>query len=219
VKKLIKTIEAILGKWLLLFLHRTNRWSVEGEEYYQELVDNGESFIFACWHGVMLAPFVWCADRGFHALAGLHKDAELIAKIGALLGWNMLRGSSTEGGKVVYQEIVSLLKIPGKVFALTPDGPKGPAKIPKPGAIRAAQKTGVKVIPVAAQSSRRWEFTNWDTYYVTKPFGRIALIFGEPLVLAPDEDFEICSQRLKTALDTVEANANERIDGKQNDTD
>ncbi len=212
-KNLLKTLESFLGKWLLLFLHWTNRWSVEGEEHYQTLVDGGQSFIFACWHGVMLAPFVWCSGNEFYALAGLHKDAELIAKIGKRMGWKMLRGSSSEGGKAVYQDIVSLLNKPGNVFALTPDGPKGPAKIPKPGTIRAAQKTGVKIIPVAAQASRRWAFTNWDTYYVAKPFGKISLIFGEPIVLSPDEEFASCVGRLKQALDAVEQTANERTDG------
>jgi lysophospholipid acyltransferase (LPLAT)-like uncharacterized protein len=212
-KKILQTLESFLGKWLLLFLHRTNSWSVEGEEHYKTLLDDGQSFIFACWHGVMLAPFVWFTGSGFHALAGLHKDAELIAKIGKRLGWKMLRGSSSEGGKAVYQDIVSLLNKPGNVFALTPDGPKGPAKIPKPGTIRAAQKTGVKIVPTAAQASRRWEFTNWDTYYVAKPFGKISLIFGEPVILSSDEEFDTCVERLKQALDSVEKTANDRLVG------
>ena len=69
-----------------------------------------------------------------------HPDAEIISRVGKKLGWNIVRGSSTDGGKKAYNEILEILKSQITVFAITPDGPQGPAKIPKPGAIRAAQK-------------------------------------------------------------------------------
>ena len=54
-----------------------------------------------------------------------------------------------------------------------PDGPTGPRKIPKPGLIRAAQLTGSYIIPVSVYSTKNWEFKNWDTFYLVKPFGEI----------------------------------------------
>ena len=61
--------------------------------------------------------------------------------------------------------MLAILKKPKTVFAITPAGPQGPAKIPKAGTIRAAQKTGAIIIPVAGLSTKRWSFVNWDTFY------------------------------------------------------
>ena len=74
------------------------------------------------------------------------------------MGWKVV-SSSTDGGKKAYNEILEILRSKNAVFAITPDGPQGPAKIPKPGAIRAAQRTGAIIVPVAGQSSKRWEKT------------------------------------------------------------
>jgi len=65
-------------------------------------------------------------------------------------------------------------------------------------------KTGAPVIPVASQSTCRWEFTNWDTFVVAKPFSRTFLRYGTPLVFHQDDDYDQCAQRLKTALDDLE---------------
>ena len=63
------------------------------------------------------------------------------------MGWKLLRGSSSDRGKEVYKEMVNILADTGNVLVLTPDGPKGPAKEPKPGIIRAAQKTNAVILP------------------------------------------------------------------------
>ncbi len=212
-KNTAQALKATLARWLLSFLYRTCRWKVTGSEYYKPLLQNGESFIFVSWHGVLLVPLMYFAGNGYYGLVGMHRDASLIAKIGNRLGWKILRGSSAQGGSAAYQEVVNLLRVPGNVVALTPDGPRGPAKIPKAGAIRAAKKTGVPIIPIAALPNRRWEFTNWDTFYVTKPFAQIELAFGEPLKFKENDDNERCAARLKEALDAVERTVIDRVNG------
>jgi lysophospholipid acyltransferase (LPLAT)-like uncharacterized protein len=212
-KNTIQVLKASLARWLLLVIRRSCRWKVTGSENYRTLLRNGQSFIFVCWHGGLLAPFIYFTGNGYYALAGMHRDANLIAHIGSRLGWKMLRGSSVQGGSAAYQEVINLLLESGNVVALTPDGPRGPAKVPKAGAIRAAKKTGVPIIPLAAQANRRWEFTNWDTFYVPKPFARIELAFGESLKFDENDDYDKCITKLKTALDTIEGIAMERADG------
>ncbi len=107
--------------------------------------------------------------------------------------------------------MIDLLSKPNSVFAITPDGPKGPAKIPKPGAVRAAQKTGVPIIPTAGRSRRSWGFTNWDTFHVVKPFTRIELKFGEPLYFSIDDDFDACINTLKTQLDSLDSEVSKNV--------
>ena len=188
-------------------LYGSCRWQVTGFSNVQQLLDNNKSFIIAFWHGNLLIPYYKVAKYRFHVLAGFHKDAELGVIIGKKLGWRFLRGSSSQNGSEVFEEMVGLLSKPGNVLAITPDGPKGPAKMPKPGAIRAAQKTGVPIIPVAGYSRRNWGFANWDTFYVTKPFTRIELKFGDPLYFSINDDFKDSINRLKKYLDTLESDA------------
>ena len=192
------------SKYLLNFLYGTCQWDVQGRERVQELSGSGKMVIIAIWHGKVLPVFMDLASCNYYALAGMHKDAELIAQIGAKVGWKLLRGSSSDRGKEVFKEMISVLSTPGEVVAITPDGPKGPAKIPKAGVIRAAQKTGAVVIPAIGQAKRRWSFTNWDTFYVAKPFSKIVLRYGNQMVFTKSDDFQECVDRLKQALDSLE---------------
>ena len=204
------SLKALLAKWLLKFLFGTSRWNIKGRSQINKILTDGKSVIIASWHSHLLPTFMDLAGNQYYGLAGLHKDAELISKIGDKMGWKLLRGSSSDRGKKVYKEIVNVLASPGNVVALTPDGPQGPPKIPKPGTIRAAQKTGAVIIPAMGQSTRRWSFTNWDTFFVGKPFSRIEMIYGDPLVFLESDDFNVCENKLKQALDKLENEVEKR---------
>ncbi len=210
-KKIKRGLEAWLGKWLLRCLYGLNRWHVEGEHYYKDLLEKGEAVIISLWHGQLLAMFVLLAGKHFYGLAGTHRDADLIARVGEKIGWRFLRGSSKEKGLIAFKQIVNVLKQPGEVVIITPDGPQGPAHIPKPGAIRAAQLTGAAIVPMAAQSTRYWSFKNWDTFFVAKPFGRIEVLFGKPLYFSRTEDPQRCVDRLKMSLDDLTREVEKRV--------
>ena len=202
------------SRLLLEFFYGTCRWDVQGQEQINTLTDSGKTVIIAIWHGKVLPVFMNLASKQYYALAGMHKDAELIAQIGAQVGWKLLRGSSSGRGKEVFKEMITVLSTPGEVVAMTPDGPKGPAKIPKAGVVRAAQKSGAVVIPAIGQAKRRWGFTNWDTFYVAKPFSKVVLRYGAPLVFKKTDDFQECADRLKHALDSLESEIDQILNGQ-----
>ena len=200
-----------LGKLLILLLYNTNKWNIEGEEHYKQLIEQRKSVIISIWHGRVLTFVKQLAYKKYYAVAGTHFDAEIIARICANMGWNVIRGSSSDKGKEAYEAILNTLNQPGSVVAMTPDGPKGPAKIPKAGLVKAAQRTGAFIIPAAAHSTRRWGFTNWDTFYVAKPFGRIEMIYGKPISFSKDEQFVDCLAKVKEAMDILELEVNRRV--------
>jgi len=200
----LNNIKITILTLLLRILYGSCRWNVTGFQYIEDLLNKNSSFIIAYWHGNLFIPYLKLAKYHFHILAGFHRDAELGVGIGGKLGWNFLRGSSSQQGSEVFQQIVTFLSKPGNVFAITPDGPKGPAKIPKPGTVRAAQKIGIPIIPAAGRSRRSWGFTNWDTFHITKPFTRIELKFGEPLYFSINDDFGTCNNKLKTQLNNLD---------------
>ena len=189
---------------LFRLLYGSCRWKVEGQENLDNILEKGQSAILAYWHGNMLIPYYKLAKYKFHILAGFHRDAELGVRIGEKLGWQFFRGSSSKNGREVFQDIIDFLNIKGNVVVFTPDGPKGPAKVPKPGTVRASQKLGLPIIPIAGRSRKSWGFTNWDTFHVAKPFTRIMLKIGEPLHFSDDEDFELCNKRFTNVLNELE---------------
>mgnify|MGYP003305275448 CR=1 FL=1 len=113
--------------------------------------------------------------------------------------------SFNKGDAKIFVKIVKILRQPSSLVGITPDGPKGPERIPKPGIIKAAQKTEALIIPVSAVSTKNWQFTNWHTFFLEKPFGKIFLQYGEPLQLDPEHDFETCKRLLSDAMDKVES--------------
>lgn len=211
-RRIRKKLEIVLGGGLIRLIYFTNRYRVEGKHHIEEALASGKSVILAIWHGRLLTLFIYLAHRGFYALAGMHKDAELITQIGVKIGWRFIRGSSTRHGREAFQEMVELLKQPGVLVFITPDGPKGPARIPKAGALRAAQKTGALLVPASCQSTRYWGFTNWDTFMVSKPFARTEIMFGPPLEFDGDADFDAGLVKFKNALDELSREVDARTD-------
>jgi len=66
-----------------------------------------------------------------------------------------------------------------------------------------AARTGRPVIAVAAASSARWTIRSWDRLRVPKPFARVRVTLGEPVVVpaahGPDDE-ERWRARLEEAL-------------------
>ena len=197
-------LQAVLGRWILSIIYKTNMWDVRGEENYKSALNNNKSVIISVWHGNLLVPFMHLAKNNYYGLAGTNRDAEIISKIGTKLGWKLLRGSSSDKGPEIFTEIVKLLGNPPCLVAMTPDGPKGPERIPKPGIIRAAQKTGSVIIPVASYSKKNWKFINWHTFFLEKPFGTIFLEYGPPISFSKDDDFESCKKVLIKSMNKTE---------------
>lgn len=197
-------LKTFLGSLLLKLFYGLNRRIVKGRKNYLKLTKNGESVIIAVWHGHLLSVFYDLRDLNINALAGTHNDAEEISRIASAWGWRMIRGSSKEKGSLAYKAILRVLKKPGSIFFITPDGPTGPRRIPKPGLIRAAQMTGASIIPVSVHSTRNWQFRNWDIFHLEKPFGKIFINYGEPIKYDKNEKSEECINKFIQAMELTE---------------
>ena len=208
---LLITCQAVLAKWLLLLIYKTNRWDIRGSENFEIALNYKQSVIISTWHGQLLTPFMHLAKKKHYGLAGLNRDGELISKVGNQLGWKILRGSSSKGGSRIFIEIVKILRQPSTLIGITPDGPRGPEKIPKAGVIKAAQKTGAIIIPVSSISTKNWKFVNWHTFFLEKPFGKIYLKYGKPITFKIEDDFELCKNSLIKAMENVEKENREYV--------
>ena len=199
-------IKVVISSIILKIFYGLNRKDVRGRENYLNSIKNGYSVIIAVWHGHLLSIVHDLRHEKVNALAGTHKDADLISEIATRWGWTMIRGSSKEGGEIAYKEMIRSLKKPGSILFITPDGPTGPRRIPKPGIIRAAQTTNAVIIPTSVHSTKHWGFDNWDRFYLEKPFGKIYIEYGAPIEYNKSMNQDNCINDLIESMRKIEKN-------------
>ncbi|MCE3006544.1 MAG: lysophospholipid acyltransferase family protein [Alphaproteobacteria bacterium] len=169
-----------------------------------------EPGIFCFWHGRMiLHPFIKPPGRAMRVLISHHRDGALITAVMRFFDIGTVRGSSRKGGDQALRELFTVLAN-GDNISITPDGPKGPAYIAQHGAAYAAQKTGLKVIPLCFSSSRARRFKSWDKFLLPRLFGHVVFVVGQPLSFAPEEPIETASERLTQAMNAVMQEADQK---------
>ncbi len=132
--------------------------------------------VIVLWHRKLWGGVY--AYLGYDAvgLASLHRDAEPIAKILLDLGFKVVRGSSTRGGVSGSIGLIRHLKR-GRLVAITPDGPRGPAEKFKKGAWEIARAVNVPMIFTGVGYSHFIKFKSWDRFELPLPFSRVFVIF------------------------------------------
>lgn len=217
-KRVAAHLSGSVGSWFLYgfitLLFRTMRITFVGKEIMPGFTARDEGFVAAFWHGrLLLIPFTYpgCA---MHVLISIHRDGEIIANVMKRFGFSLVRGSSKKGGAAALREMLQLLK-ENRPLAVTPDGPRGPAEVMKPGVAQVARLSGKAVIPMTFSASSCFRATSWDRFMVPYPFSRGVLYVGEPVRHEPGEDMEEFRLRLEAALKDVNVKADELVRSKQ----
>ena len=181
-------------------------WRVEtvNGEPLRDARRTGQRVIFALWHGELL-PLLW-HQRGENVAIVIsdHRDGEIIARVAESLGYTTVRGSSSNGGSRALIGLVREIH-GGRDGAITPDGPRGPARVFAAGASIAAQRTGAVIAPIRARASRFWRLKSWDRFLIPKPFARVTVTIGPLTVVNATTPREAAEQapRLQLILDSV----------------
>ncbi len=139
--------------------------------------DPGLNHIYIFWHSKMLAGWWLFKDRNAAALVSQSKDGDILTNV--LNNWNykVVRGSSSKGSKDALLQITSLVK-QNHSAVITPDGPRGPAKEIKNGALIISNKCGVPVVPVRIIYSKKKILKSWDKFEIPFPFSKCIVDFG-----------------------------------------
>ena len=195
---------------LLGLVYSTLRVRVVGEEAIESTWRAGEPSIFVGWHGRLLPLVYLYRNEDLVMLVSGHRDGEYLARVGRGLGYDSIRGSSTRGGVGALRQMVRAVR-GGRSLCITPDGPKGPREVFKPGALQVARLSGAPVIPVLAGADRAWWIQGWDRFLIPKPFARVKVAFGQPRRIparASTEDLQSQARELELELgrlkDTVD---------------
>ncbi|MDZ7372908.1 MAG: lysophospholipid acyltransferase family protein [candidate division KSB1 bacterium] len=197
--------------WIVvLALGYTARIRLIGRDKVDEMRRQGQTLLFALWHGRLLLPMFVHRGEGICAMVSRHRDGEMIARTLHRLGYRTVRGSSSKGGREAFWEMARAMRN-GADGVVIPDGPTGPRHKLKPGLLFLAQQTGAAIVPVTYSADRMVQFNSWDRFTLWLPFARCVLWYGEPRfiprhwsrdeVLQEGERIEEEMIRLETAAD------------------
>ncbi|MBI4386727.1 MAG: lysophospholipid acyltransferase family protein [Elusimicrobia bacterium] len=211
IDSLLRSIAPYLAYVYMTLVGRTCRFRWEGMEHPEALRKRGVNFIYAFWHNRQLLFSYTHRDAGVSILVSRSRDGELIAKAMELSRIDAVRGSSSRGATAAARELLDLATS-GKPVGITPDGPKGPAGVVKPGVLYLALKTGLPILPISNATSRKVVFQkSWDRFQMPLPFARCCIVHGAPIHVSREDDLGKKGAQLSAALDTITAEAERRV--------
>jgi lysophospholipid acyltransferase (LPLAT)-like uncharacterized protein len=185
---------------------RTWRIRAVNEDAYRRERAAGRPVVLVLWHGEMLPLLYYHRGRDIAVLVSEHGDGEIIARILAGFGFRLVRGSSSRGAAraliAVDRELAA-----GYDVGITPDGPRGPLHSVAPGALLAAHRAKVCMLPLAAKASAFWQLGSWDRFMIPKPFARVVVAYGDPVAVDAPSSREAGERTQLLAAAMAEAHA------------
>ncbi len=182
-----------IGLAFIKTISSTYKKKIVRPEIELNILKRGHVPIYASWHQRFFPGITFFATRRpISIMISQSRDGELIAKIGHLLGYHAIRGSSSRGGRKALYEICEMARQGYKIGHIV-DGPRGPFGIVKPGLVKIAQYSEMPILPTIISSEQKWVFSSWDRFMIPKPFSRIIIRFGDEIYVPKNlksSDFE-----------------------------
>lgn len=164
-------------------IYHSNRLTVDDEETLRDGARKGKT-IFACWHGHLFYQSFYYYKRiqrpEMAVMVSQSRDGDFGTAVIAGLKMEPVRGSTSKGARTAIRTVRDRLK-KGHNIVITPDGPRGPVYEVQIGVIKLAQMTGVPIVPICYDASRKKTFKSWDRFLLPLPFGHIHIAHGDPL--------------------------------------
>lgn len=144
------------------------------------------------WHGkyvpvLALCSWLWIERRAENAcvFTSLSERGAVIAEICRNFGLDCIL-IPDRGHKVSYELMRNALD-EHRAGVIAVDGPLGPNRRVKQGAIRLASDLGFHLVPASVYAERSWIMQKrWDRMEVPKPLSRTGLMIGEPIPVDRD---------------------------------
>ncbi len=162
-----------------------------------KLITSNQNFVLAFWHGTMLIPWYLHRNLNFSALVSQSKDGSLLANSLVKWGYKVERGSSHKGGKEALNTLLENSKNNFSV-SITPDGPTGPPRVMKAGAVITAQRSSIPLVLCGVAYKKKYIFSSWDKFEIPKFFSKVVVKYSNPIFikseLSRDETSKIITE-------------------------
>ncbi len=198
-KEFRRSVLRLVGYYVLDKLVNILCWSLKIElknkESIEKLKKENKNFIVAFWHGTMLLPWYLHRNEQVAALISKSKDGDLLAKLLRTWNYQVIRGSSSKGGDVALNIMIDYARNKNSI-AITPDGPRGPEKKLKAGAVITAKKSGLPVVLMGVGYKNKKLLKNWDKFQIPAFFSRANVVYSEPVYVDANLDYDSTSRMI-----------------------
>ncbi|MCK4510311.1 lysophospholipid acyltransferase family protein, partial [bacterium] len=176
---LLMWIVGFVGPAIVRTLGATWRTRVVNHKAVERIHTGGGAVVHAFWHGHILPLEYIYRGRRIFVLSSWHRDGEMSARVMTGLGFGVERGSTSRGSVRGLLKMIARARS-GYDLAITPDGPRGPARRAQTGILYLAAKSGGVIIPAAVAASRYRRLSSWDGFLIPLPFSRVVVVHGDP---------------------------------------
>lgn len=223
--RFVKNFIASLFAWFVRLIRITSPLVKGSTQVAGGAYAHLEPGIIALWHGQhLLTPAYYPKGRPLVAMVSRSADAELNALMLNRFGIDAVRGSggrdsSRHLDKGGAKALIALKKalVAGKNVAMIADIPHGTPRDAGLGIVLLARLSGRPILPSAIATSRRKVLEkSWDKTTINLPFGRSAVIVGQPVFVpsnADDAEMERKRQEVTASLNAATAEAYRLVDG------
>jgi len=196
----VAPVSLLLRLWLATLRFRCN----------VEQVDDAEGpYVLLLWHDKLLVSS-WLANRYFRrpvsALISTSKDGAWLVAFFKLMGITAVRGSSNRRGAAALIALTRAMR-DGLHAGITPDGPKGPALVFKPGAVSLSRLSRRPFLLLGIRYDSCHRLGSWDRFALPMPFSRVELTLVREPMPAEGESDEAVSARLQARLREISGDA------------
>lgn len=164
--------------------------------------DSKGATIIVLWHDRLFISAL-LANRYFSrpvtALISTSKDGSWLVAFYRLMGLRAIRGSSSRRGAAALIALTREVRL-GNHAGVTPDGPKGPRREFKLGAIALAKLTGRPFTVMGINYAKSWHLKSWDAFALPWPFSKIEVTLESMDVNPSEESDEDTAQRISHRL-------------------
>ncbi|HVZ99381.1 MAG TPA: lysophospholipid acyltransferase family protein [Caulobacterales bacterium] len=214
-------VQLLIGRGIGLYMHLvalTTRWRKVNRASAERVWASREHAIVCIWHGrFLLVHKLWRFDAQTQKawfLISQSREGGVVTHASRTVGADVVRGSAAKGTKRKggFEALREILRILGhnEVVGMTPDGPRGPRMRASIGPLQVAKLSGAPILPVAWSTQWRIVVNSWDRFILPLPFGRGALIWGEPIRVAREAgaaEMEAARLALEDELNRISAEA------------
>ncbi|MDF2697982.1 MAG: putative lipoprotein [Labilithrix sp.] len=166
-------------------------------------------WVLAFLHGKQWPLLAWKRRRRTAVMVSLSADGQIQSRALSVLGFTVVRGSSSRGGARGLASIVRKLEGGEHDAAFAVDGPRGPYGVPKPGVFLAARRADAVLVPMGSAIVGAKTFARaWDRFALAWPFARVSVVLGPPVELGEEagaHDVDRLAEAIGGANDAAEA--------------
>ncbi len=191
---LIKTVPPLLAALIDTWCRSCRVVERINEEAERNAIYACNGAVYATWHQRMFYFFRDYGNKHIVMMISKSKDGDYANEVALSLGFLSVRGSRLSEGRKAMHQLIHMLKQGGFTAGMMADGPIGPPRVLKMGAVKIARETGKPVIPMMYGARRKIILKSWDRYILPVPFTDIVVYHGSPVFVPHDASEEECER-------------------------